>query len=201
MRRDRAGRRGYEVHAFDPTERFREQHARHRSPGVSFHYLGLGAKGGAAERWAGRQGWNTLGGAVLPLDELQERLGHVRRPIQLLKIDCEGCEWEAFVDLARRRPRVAESVCTLILELHVSANLQMNTSADLGRMAAFWELYVLRLGFRFWYAHANPGGDRDRSVPPALVALGLDPSTAAYEIGLRREAPHCETSGGSPPSR
>ena len=64
----------------------------------------------------------------------------------------------------------------------------MNATADLQRMADFWRLYVLEAGFRFFYMHANPGAEADRQVHPTLRALGLDPSTCCYEIGLHREA-------------
>ena len=90
---------------------------------------------------------------------------------------------------------------TQVIELHVSATLQMNTTADLRLMSAFWELYIERLGFRFWYLHANPGGPegRDRVLPLPLRRLGLDPGVPAYEVGLRREAEHCQGARPKPP--
>ena len=63
-----AGLRGYEVHAFDPTIKTREQHEQHRARNVHFHYLGLGAKGGVAGALRTR-GYGALGGDVLALDE------------------------------------------------------------------------------------------------------------------------------------
>ena len=69
----------------------------------------------------------------------------------------------------------------------------MNTTADLRRMAAFWDLYVQQAGFRFWFMHANPGAEHDRHVPKKLRTLGLDPATCCYEVGLRREALQCRS--------
>ena len=97
--------------------------------------------------------------------------------------------------MATRTPAVIQRVCTIVLELHVTRTLQMNTTADLKRMAVFWESYVLQAGFRFWFLHANPGSSWDRSVPLELRQMGLDPSTCCYEVGLRREAPECEEPG------
>ena len=91
-----------------------------------------------------------------------------------------------------RHPQALERVCTLIVELHVSRTLQMNSTADLRRMAAFWQLYVRRAGFRFWFLHANPGSEWDRHVPAELTGLGLDRDTPCYEVGLHREVPQCE---------
>ena len=188
---DWAGSKGFEVHAFDPTTQFRSAHESHSAQNVHFHYMGLGARRGKAETWS-HHVYGTLGGEVLPLDELVARLGHSSRPIQLLKIDCEGCEWEAFVDVATRAPAVIENVCTIILELHVSRTLQMNTTVDVKRMAAFWQLFVVKAGFRFWYMHPNPGDIRDRAVQHHLRALDLDPNTCCYEVGLHREVPECQ---------
>lgn len=95
------------------------------------------------------------------------------------------------MDVAERAPHVLEHVCTLVFELHLTRSLQLNTTADLKRMAAFWRLYVRDAGFRFWFLHANPGAEHDREVPTELRALGLDPSTCCYEVGLRRESERC----------
>ena len=194
---DWAGGGGFDVFAFDPTDASHSAHTKHHAKGVTFHYMGLGARGGRAGALR-TGGYGGLGGEVLALDDLARRIGHdiSARPIRLLKIDCEGCEWEAFVDVAERAPHVLEHVCTLVLEIHVTRSLQMNSTADLKRFATFWRLYVVEAGFRFWFLHTNPGAAFDREVPNELRELGLDPSVCCYEIGLRREAAHCREDGG-----
>lgn len=99
-------------------------------------------------------------------------------------------------------------MCTLIVEIHLAPKLQMNSSADLRRMATFWQALVVRGGFRFWYVHSNPGPASGQAfaelrhiwhpgrggelpmqpaVNPLLRELGADGDTCCYEIGLHRE--------------
>ena len=182
-----AGRAGCEVHAFDPTEQLLTRHQQHYAPNVTFHYMGLG--GDDAQRNF-RSGYGTLGGPLHPLDTIISQLGHghgAQRPVGLLKIDCEGCEWEALTD-----PDTWHSfanVCSVLLEVHVTQSLQMSSVRALERMASFWRYFVVNLGFRFWHIHPNPGGPQDRQTHPALVELGLHPKVCCYEIALHN--PRC----------
>jgi len=102
-----------------------------------------------------------------------------------------GCEWEAFVDIAERTPTLLQSVCTIVLEVHVSTQLQMASPKQLRLMAAFWRHYIHQAGFRLWYIHRNTGDPRgiDSTVHPLLVALGMDEAVCCFEIGLHR--PQC----------
>ena len=59
---------------------------------VTFHYNGLGAHHGKVRRTF--LGYGELGGQFIPLDGLISNLGHTFRPLELLKLDCEGCEWQ-----------------------------------------------------------------------------------------------------------
>ena len=77
-------RMGCDVHAFDPTERFRVAHEAHTSPNVSFHYFGLGAVNGTAANL--HINYGDLKGRILPLTALQKDLGHSMRQLSLLKV-------------------------------------------------------------------------------------------------------------------
>ena len=215
---DWAGRRGFEVHAFDPTSRSRQRHEAHEAPNVHFHFMGLGPRqrSGASDGHglalgsppspARALGYGEIGGEILALDALAARLGHSRWPIRLLKIDCEGCEWASLADVAARAPAALAQVCTIILEVHLAPRLGMNTTSDLGRMAALWEALIERAAFRVWYVHANPGGFPNEHAQPAeavhplLKRWGADPGTCCYEVGLHREAVGCESMPPQPPS-
>ena len=118
---------GCETHAFDPTKGSRFHHELHAfvNPNVSFHYMGLGARRGGTASGLVSSMYGELGGPILALDDLMGTLNQTNRQIDLLKFDCEGCEWEALVDVAQRAPSVLSRVCTFIFEIHVTTTLQM----------------------------------------------------------------------------
>jgi hypothetical protein len=196
---------GNTVHAFDPTKRFLERHLAHDVPGVSFHYMGLKGYGRGNAVSHGVQGYyGALEGEMLTLGEIVDAVNgkgaavaakqsppvtYVNQSMSMIKIDCEGCEWESFHQIASETPRLLDTVCTIIIEVHVVTTLKMETVEQLEQMAFFWEYYVEKLGFRLWYLHTNPGGPRDRRVNSVLLDLGLEPDVCCYEIGFHR--PNC----------
>jgi len=181
-----------EVHAFDPTTRLRRQHMAHvarHGKNIVFHYQGLGLANGGSAASLKSNVYGALGGKIMPLDALMETNGHTGRNIDLLKIDCEGCEWEAFLDISERTPHLLKNVNTIVLEIHVSTELQMGSDIALLRMAKFWRQYIVEAGFRVWYIHRNTGSPsgRDNNVHPLLVALGLEERVCCFELGLHRQ--------------
>lgn len=175
-----------EVHAHDPTIKFKEAHEEHISAGVTFHYQGLGTKNGTAKDQTTESLYGELGGPIMTLGELRKHHGHEQRTISVLKVDCEGCEWESFNYLAVHEPDILNRVCTIVFEIHVSTTLQMSTPQQLKWMASFWNHFLEDRGFRFWYLHPNSGARRDRNVHPLLLDLGLDPGFCCFEMGLHR---------------
>merc|ERR1712060_157453 len=175
---------GCEVHAMDPTEQFRESHEEHTAENVQFHYWGLKGKN---ERLTHNYG--HLGGEMLNLADMWAKLGHkeAKRPIDLIKIDCEGCEWESFVYMAQHEPEVFTNVRSIIIEVHVTKSLRVHTEEDLRTVEKFWELLLDKYGFRLWYFHENPGAHFDREVHPVLLDLGLKPNVCCYELAFFRD--------------
>ena len=101
------------------------------------------------------------------------RLGHGGRRISLLKVDCEGCEWDAFHHLATRAPATLALVDEIYLELHLS--LQMSTGDDLVKWASMYHLLVEQEGFRLWWVHPNGARAPGSKMHEALRRLPYNP--------------------------
>ena len=72
-----------EVHSFDHTIKVSEEK---KPPGVTFHSVGLESK----------TSFDSKDRKRMSLPGLIAEFGHKRREIDLLKIDCEGCEYRSF---------------------------------------------------------------------------------------------------------
>ena len=208
--------RGCEVHSFDPTGNSMEVHEKHQHPSgnVHFHPWGLsaevprkcaadgGADGGArpaarmheleARRFSGGT-YGNLTGPLFSLDRIVRKLGHTNRRISLLKVDCEGCEWDAFHHLATRASsaNVLKMVDAIYLELHLG--LQMSTSDDLIKWASMYHLLFEVEGFTMWWVHPNaaraPGAKMHKELhklPYSRSVWEPGPAPLAWEIGMRR---------------
>ena len=78
---------GCETHTFDPTvTNF------HGGEYATFHKWGLGVDGHSSNK-------RSIDFEEKSLSTIYEALGHQGRRINILKIDCEGCEWEAMKDI------------------------------------------------------------------------------------------------------
>ena len=192
---------GHEVHSFDPTAKNLAMHQSHKQTGVHFHPWGL--TGGDEipcvrdpQQPRKKHELQDAGGrgsfldSLYTLTSIRERLGHSSRRISMLKIDCEGCEWDVFHHLSQQPTSLLDDVDVLLIELH--PNLLLTTDADLNKFGSFFEYVFIRSGFRIWWQHPNGGGkDRPcggggRCFHPVLLALGLDPHICCYELALVR---------------
>ena len=176
---------GFEVHSFDPTIREQKRHASHRHAHTHFHYQGIHSNLGCRSSGARSGGvYGGLGGSMLTLAQIREQLQHTDRPVRILKLDCEGCEWDVFYQMSREHQHALDSVSMLLIEVHQVRTLQMKDVADLRKFQEFFEFIFERQGFRFFFHHRNYGGPPDIDVHPRLLALGAQPDTCCFEIGL-----------------
>ena len=79
-----------EIHIFDPDPFDRPEMVQKN---MVFHQWGLGSS--YSIEWMRRREGK---GAFLSFLEMQQRLGHENRTIDLFKIDCEICEWHSYKD-------------------------------------------------------------------------------------------------------
>ena len=199
--------RGCEVHAFDPTIGL---HAAHRKtadglrrtfPRLHFHFLGLGDSrvGSRAAAAYSRAAASNDGGVatdetgsslgpVQQLDELLRGVGALGRSINVLKIDCEGCEWHAFRYLSQHRPHVLCRVTQLNLELHLFQS-ELRNGSDLPTLL---EHAWVDHGFRVFRAVVNSGWfvpfnrSKKERLPPELGRWGFDGANCCYHLQMLR---------------
>lgn len=114
---------GCEVHAFDPTVDHKD------TPFVTFHKLGLQGSG-TMKTTNGVEYGAIEPSRLLSLGEIMERLGHVGRMVDVLMMDCEGCEWGVLHQLACRSDGGSKVVGQLLLEAHFQQVLGLATEED-----------------------------------------------------------------------
>lgn len=181
---------GCEVHAFDPTTAFVGVHRAHNVEDVHFHYTGLGHTT-STEQTSSTSNipvqhdgtYGELGGNFLTLGSIVRQLSHEHRRINILKIDCEGCEWRSLYELSQHDSAILDNVCNIYLELHFTTTLNVRTHSDLKYVAFFWEEYIQKRGFKFWFVHTNPGNYYDRTYHEILQKIGF-PTHCCIEIAI-----------------
>ena len=125
------------------------------------------------------------------------QLGHAQgRNLNILKLDCEGCEWNVFDQLGQSGPGVLEQVDMLLVEVHLS--LRLGVTVD--RFLNFFELILERHEFRFVYLRANAGRSADRHIEDELERLGARGGICCYSMALVKSgsAAALSTSGPGP---
>lgn len=200
-----AAARGCTVHAFDPTAALLPLHRRQwhalekRAPGlVHFHYIGLGAA--SALNYSGTYA-NTRGKSKKALSEVAHlpqllELYAPGRHVDILKIDCEGCEWDEIAHMATSAPHALCAVSQLYMEWHLARNMGFyagtDTDADtdtlaLRRLRTMQDHILGTHGFRPFQLVAVPGGFSDQGkVVGSLARHGIDPVACCYNVQLLR---------------
>ena len=188
-----AARLGCEVHSFDPTSHLLDSHRKaarqFRASGLRnlhFHPIGVGESTQYSGMYSapGRRGLS----AVLPLEHLIARFAH-NRAVDILKLECEGCEWREVERMATHAPAALCSVRQLYVELHVSTTLGMVGSRQraLSWVNTFRQHIYHDHTFAPFRIKLNPGSHQDQDhVPDVLRQRGLSPVACCYIVQLRR---------------
>lgn len=144
---------GCEVHGFDPTESLRSTHAEAaRRHNWTFHNIGLA---GSAVSSSNRYGSVGVSAMMLTLSEMVRRVaGEPGGRLRLLKVDCEGCEWQA---LLRTPSSLLSRVDEFLVELHLTPQYGLLEDETLVRVLGLVSSARLQL-FR---SVINPGFPQD----------------------------------------
>ena len=126
------------VHAFDPTV----DGLPYKHPQIKFYKQGLSP---------------TTNGSLESIEHTMKKLGH--DTIDLLKVDCEGCEWEAF--RTNKAQSALKNVNQLLIELHYkqhSSNVPGNES-HVKDVFEFFDVMEKSGLYPFsWEVNHNPSG-------------------------------------------
>lgn len=114
---------GCEVHAFDPTV----DHPSKPEKGLYFHKLGLQASGTDQSEFHGAEYKHKDTSLLFTLPELMQKLNHTGRRLNVLAMDCEGCEWGILNGFCQGG---GDTIDQLVLELHFLQNLGVRTAED-----------------------------------------------------------------------
>lgn len=130
-----------DIHTFDPMR------AMYKGQLVStFHRIAI-AGNAIAER-AAVQNSSSLS---MTLGEVRRRLGHLGRRIDVLKIDCEGCEWTALLPLFSGMEAGELHVDQLLVEAHLDQSLTYEKLVG-------WFMSADAAGFRMFSKERNGWG-------------------------------------------
>ena len=119
-----------EIHTFDPTDTTGTWKDKAKSAHAVFHDLGLGEKKEFVKIMRTHAQKKKPKCALDTFRNIVRSLGHDERMIDVLKIDCEGCEWNVFPDIWKDLEKGVYRIGQILVEVH---------GTDFKRAAEFFE--------------------------------------------------------------
>lgn len=187
---------GCTVHAFDPTETLADAHRRHvelphlKATGrLFFHMEALsGIQQHQQRNMASRYGTFNLSAThnTQSLAQVLETAtrGNPRKIVDVLKVDCEGCEWPAFLDVARFAPETLARVRIILIEIHAIKKYGMDRMHQLDQLL---EHLIHVHHFRVYKVITNKGWPGARNqIKPMMKNLGFQKVPCCYVLHLMR---------------
>jgi len=181
------GRHGCEVHAFDCTVDL----AASLGENVHFHKWCLG-KGSEELKLDGLlSGENHETMEFLSLPDIIKRLGHEETTLTVLKMDCEGCEWDALDTLLQEMPGFFWKINMLMLELHFVTAVDSTLATREKEVETMARVSEGLRNYRTYGYSINSDTDRTRFSDPKYYAplfkAGLHMGACCYEVSLVRK--------------
>ena len=129
---------GCTVHLFDPTV---EEPPQRLGPRIIFHNWGLrgGHRNEAKYTRFVHAYYGKVGGVLKTLSEIEHELGHRGRSVSILKMDCEGCEWDVF-GFMKPKNHPLRNINQLLIELHFCAAYGLNDTKSLELVDNSWKI-------------------------------------------------------------
>lgn len=183
------GQHGCEVHAFDCTI----NHSTTLGPNVTFHPWCLGSN--SSELKLDGKLSNAMGqaqkGEFLKLPAIVERLGHTSSDLTILKMDCEGCEWNGLDVLTRDMPAFFAKIRMLHLELHFVTDAAPGTSERATELETMSRVMDRLRDYRTFGYSINSDLSIERFGNPIfydeLYDVGLFAAACCYEFSMVRK--------------
>ena len=172
-----SGLGGFSVFAFDPTRNYP------RSLAKNVKFFSCGLRGERNEEWSHHHYGDTVGELLTLTQIFQATNLRVTKKI-ILKMDCEGCEWEALSFLAGH-PNILSRIIQINIEMHFTTALRVNNTAAISHMKIVYKL-LLNHGFVPWYIFPQGGSRSDRSHLWKIIENGFPQNLCCFEIGFLR---------------
>lgn len=166
-----------EFHIFDPSPAYESAEALQKHP--HWHYHAWGLRGTVSLK-----NYTRRRDHFFDFPTIRERLGHNDRPINIFKIDCEGCEWESMPDwlFSGKYPATFDfpDLHHILLETHsIPHPSEVRRAGNFGRFLPMPEISRLQEvfaqhGFVAYSKEVNTHQGLGRSVEFGFLRLSTD---------------------------